>query len=77
MEKNELAKDFIQLCKEFKGVQDDMQALMKRFHELHEGNNKHNSYVDNKLNKHQLRLNRQRDNITGVQEMSGVGRTRG
>ena len=44
-----------------------MQALMKRFYELHEGNNKHNSYVDNELNKHQLLLNRQRDDIAGVQ----------
>ena len=62
-----MTKDFIQLRKEFKGVQDNMQALLKRFHELHEGNNKHDSYVDNKLNKHQLRLNCQRDDITGVQ----------
>ena len=62
-----MAKDFIQLCKEFKGIQDDMQALLKRFHKLHEGNNKYDSYVDNQLNKHQLWLNRQRDDITGVQ----------
>ena len=69
------AKDFSQLHKEFKGVQDDMQALLKRFHDLHKGNNKHNSYVDNKLNKHQLRPEGR--HYRGTREMSGVGRTRG